>query len=626
MVGLIDYPAIRDLTDIETIEEIPFEDRLSAGSVYDYIQAGVARDPDKIALYFHPHGDPDETPEAYSFETLRGQINQAANLFHELGVGPGDKVSFLLPNMPALHPVIWGAMAAGIASPVNWMLEPAHIAAIIRAVGSKVLVALGPVEGIGIWDKVEAIRNDLPSVEHILKVTTLGDTAPDEQSFERALERQPAGGLKFKRDIALDDIAVCMHTGGTTGAPKITRNTHRGVLYQNWAGAMGAAMQPDDTVWNAGPSFHIAIVTGGGLNPLGLGMTMVNPGPLGFRHKAMLPNYWKMMARYGITRLYGVPTILSSLVHVDTGGADMSQLRFSTSSSSPLPLEVSHELERLTGLKIGLTWGLTESTASLTCHPRDGEIRHGSSGLRRPYTHIRAVRTDADGNILGDCAPNEIGSFYIKGPGLIPGYLDPRFDAGAFTEDGWFNTGDLGRIEEDGYIWVTGRSKDLIIRGGHNIDPRLIEEPLYEHPAVELAGAVGSPDPRVGELPVAYVQLKAGASVGDDELMEFVRPRIAERAGVPVDIFVIDEMPLTGVGKVVKQALRRDAARRAFEKLIQPLLPGGIALEIFVEDDPAHGTVVRVGLEGEESSRDNLETSLREALKSYTYRYEIVWR
>ncbi|NQV56156.1 MAG: acyl-CoA synthetase [Rhodospirillales bacterium] len=626
---MIDYPPIRDLADIEAIEKEPLGEQLGFVNVYDYIQAGIARDPDKIALYFHPHGDPDETPEIHSFGNLQARINQAANLFHDLGIGAEDKVSFLLPNMPALHPVLWGALAVGIASPINWMLEPNHIAAIIRAVGAKVLVALGPEPGagpgIGIWDKVEAIKGDIPSVEHILQVTAPGSSVVDGQSFEHALADQPANGLKFERAVGLDDIAVCMHTGGTTGAPKITANTHRGVLYQNWASALGSALQPDDTVWTAGPSFHIAVVSGGALTPLALGMTMVNPGPLGFRHTGVLANYWKLMERYGITRLYGVPTILSSLVHIPVDGVDMSRLRFSTSSSSPLPLEVSYELERLTGLKIGLNWGLTENTASLTCHPRDGEIRHGSSGLRRPYTHIRAVRTDADGTIVGDCTADEIGTFFIKGPGLIPGYLDPSFDAGAFTEDGWFNTGDMGRIEADGYIWVTGRTKDLIIRGGHNIDPRLIEEPLYAHQAVELAGAVGKPDPRVGELPVAYVQLKQGASADADELKAFIRERVTERAANPADIFIIDEMPLTGVGKVMKQALRLDAARRTFEDLLRPLVPNGVTIALAVDDDPVHGTRAIVTLGGEIGLRGVAGACVEDALAAYALHHEIIW-
>ena len=623
MADQITYPQIRDLHDVEEIERTPLEDQLGFTNVYDYIQAGVAREPEKIALYFHPHGDPDEDAEAYSHDDMRRWINQAANLFHDLSVGPEDKVSFLMPNMPAMHPVMWGAMAAGIASPVNWMLEPDHIATILRSAGTKVLVALGPAPGIGIWDKVAAIKDDIPSLEHIFKVTALGDEAPDGQSFERATEAQPDDGLKFDRRAGLDDVAVCMHTGGTTGAPKITRNTHRGVLYQNWAGALGSASQPDDTVWSAGPSFHIAIVTGGALSPLGLGTTMVNPGPLGFRHKGVPPNYWKTMERYRITRLYGVPTILSSLVHLPADGADMSRLRFSSSSSSPLPLEVSHALERLTGIKIGLSWGLTESTASLTAHPCDGEIRHGSSGLRRPYTHIRAVETGGDGRILRDCAPDEIGTMFIKGPGLIPGYLDPKFDIGAFTDDGWFNTGDMGRIEADGYVWITGRTKDLIIWGGHNMDPRLIEEPLYEHPAVELAGAVGKPDPRVGEPPVAYVQLKPGASADAYELKEFIRGRVAERAANPTDIYIIDEMPLTGVGKVVKQTLRHDAARRTFEALLQPLVPDGVGFEVSVGNDPVHGTLATVTLSGDTTV--DAETKVCDAMSAYTMSHAIRW-
>ena len=624
MAGDMVYPRIRDLADIEEIEKIPFEDRLEHHNTYDLIQAGVAKDPDKVAIYFHPHGEPDETPERVTFAQLRGRINQAANLFHDLGVGPEDRVSYLLPNFPDLHTVIWGSQAAGITAPVNWMLEADHIAAIIRSVAPKVLVALGPTPGFDIWDKVQAIKGDIPSVEHILRISLYGED-DSAQSFTRAMEKYPGDKLTFNRAISLDDIAALMHTGGTTGAPKITQNTHRGLLYQAWAGAMGSAYRHDDTRWEAGPSFHIPIVTGGGLTPLAQGMTTVNPGPLGFRHKAMMRNYWKLMARYNITRLYGVPTILIALANVPAGDTDFSGLRFSISSSSPLPLEVSHQLERITGQRMALIYGLTETSASITCHPRDGEIRHGSCGLRRPYTHIRAVVLDAGGNIERDCRADEIGQFVVKGPGLIPGYWDSAFDAAAFTEDGWFKTGDLGRIEADGYIWVTGRTKDLIIRGGHNIDPRLIEEPLYEHPAVALAGAVGKPDAYAGELPVAYVQLKPGAAASADELREFARQRIGERAARPTDIFIIDALPLTGVEKVVKQELRHDAAERTFSALLSDLVDDGIGIKVSVGPDAIHGVIARVDLSGPAAMQAATEERVRQALSAFTMKHEIRW-
>jgi fatty-acyl-CoA synthase len=184
----------------------------------------------------------------------------------------------------------------------------------------------------------------------------------------------------------------------------------------------------------------------------------------------------------------------------------------------------------------------------------------------------------------------------MRGPQVTPGYLDKRHDKGAVLADGWLDSGDLGRLDKDGYLWLTGRSKDLIIRGGHNIDPIVIEEALVRHPAVETAAAVGLPDSYAGELPMAFVQLKPNASATPEELREWCRKEIPERAAVPVQVVPIAVMPLTGVGKIFKPALRLDATQRAFEAALQPLKAEGIQATVTARNDPNYGTVVVVSV------------------------------
>jgi fatty-acyl-CoA synthase len=187
--------------------------------------------------------------------------------------------------------------------------------------------------------------------------------------------------------------------------------------------------------------------------------------------------------------------------------------------------------------------------------------------------------------------------------------------------DGWLDSGDLGRLDQDGYLWLTGRSKDLIIRGGHNIDPIVIEEALVRHPAVETAAAVGLPDAYAGEVPIAFVQLKAGVQATPDELREFCRQEIPERAAVPVQVVPIPQMPLTGVGKIFKPALRLDAAQRAFQAALAPLKAEGITAEVMVRNDPTHGTLAVVQARG--APRETAARRCAELLGGFQIRHVV---
>jgi fatty-acyl-CoA synthase len=264
---------------------------------------------------------------------------------------------------------------------------------------------------------------------------------------------------------------------------------------------------------------------------------------------------------------------------------------------------------------------MTEVHCYSTMNPMHGERRAGSVGLRLPYTEVRIADVGPDGAIRGDCPLGTIGHVLMRGPQVTPGYLDPRHDKGAMLADGWLDSGDLGRLDADGYLWLTGRSKDLIIRGGHNIDPIVIEEALARHPAVETAAAVGLPDAYAGELPMAFVQLRPGADATADALREFCRKEIPERAAVPVQVVPIPAMPLTGVGKIFKPALRLDAAQRAFEAALAPLRAEGVKAEVIVRTDATHGTLAVVRVEG--GASDALVRRCAELLGGFQIRHVV---
>jgi fatty-acyl-CoA synthase len=270
---------------------------------------------------------------------------------------------------------------------------------------------------------------------------------------------------------------------------------------------------------------------------------------------------------------------------------------------------------------------MTETASVHTIAYADRPLRLGSVGHPVPYSRVRVVKIDAQGRYEGDCAVDEIGIVAMHGPGVFSGYLSEQHNRGAFVEPGWVNSGDLGRLDEDGYLWITGRAKDLIIRGGHNIDPMAIEEIFFQHPAVALAAVVGQPDAYAGELPVAYVQLKPAANAGAAELLDFVREHTPERAAVPVNAFFIDPMPLTSVGKVFKPALRWDAARRVLIQSLDGLTKEGADVSVEVGAHPVHGSVATVTLTGvSESARAGLEQQVHERLNPFVLRHEIVWR
>ncbi|HEX4927894.1 MAG TPA: AMP-binding protein [Burkholderiales bacterium] len=603
---------IRGLADIEAIERIPLEQQNDAWTIPELLERGASLDPDKAALQYLSNGALDDAIETVTYRQLSTRVRQAAALFRSLGVTRGEPVAIMLPVVPQNFVALLGAVLAGIAFPVNWMLDAAHIGELVASSGARVAVALGPTPGYDIWEKAQKLSG---RSLHLL----------DERDFDRLCGSRspddPTGALPDR-----DDIALYIHTGGTTSKPKIAKIPHRCIAYKAWAMSLLADLKPSQVTFGVGPLFHVGGIVLRTLTPLSRGQTIVVPGGAGFRNKNVIRDYWKLVERFRITDLVGVPTVLGALTNVPRGDADVSSLRrLATTGSAALSTSVADHFEKYFGIRILSDYGLTEATATAALPPRDGPRKDGSSGVRLPFTQIRTVVFGAGGRIERDCGVDEIGEIVLRGPGVIPGYLDPALDAALFVGDGWIRSGDLGRLDADGYLWVTGRVKDLIIRGGHNIDPRPIEETLQGHPAVELAAAVGKPDAYAGELPVAYVQLRPGHSATAAELKEFARARVSERAAAPVDLFVLDALPLTGVGKIAKQELRERALRHAMSELLRAELPAGIQGDVSTSVHPTHGTLVTVALAAKAGRDQAVEQRLRAALGRFAYAFDIVW-
>ena len=624
----LEQPTIQSLADIEAIEKIAFEDRVETWNTYDLIVRGASFDPDRTAMYFLEDADPEAEPVTRSYRELLTRFNQTANLFRELDIGPTDSVVTLLPNMPQVFDAQMGGIAAGIASHVNWMLEPPALIEILRNAKAKVLVALGPTPGFEIWEKVQMIRDQLPELEYVLSVAGPGGTIDPESDFDVRLEAQPGDKLTFTREVGPDDVAGYVHSGGTTGTPKLAKLTHRGFIFKCYANTVVMGHAPGECIFADYPMFHIAGYFGRGILPIINGSSVLIPAMTGARSKNFIANYWKLVERYKIAVLSGVPTTLAVLISNPPTTEDISSLRpYAATGSTALPIEVQSAIERELGIKMLATFGATEFTQNATSPPKDGELRYGSSGIRLPYTELKAVTLGDDGEVERECAVDEIGIIIVRSPGVIPGYVNPAHDVGKFLAGGWINSGDLGRIDAEGYLWITGREKDVIIRGGHNIEPGVIEETLLKHDDVQLAAAVGKPDAYAGELPMAYVQLREGADVTAADIQQFARANIPERAATPNEVIVLDKLPLTDVGKPRKPELRHDAAKRVFSEILGAVDDDGVGIEVDVGDHAVHGTLATVRLASNGSGENaEIERRVHELLDPFQIQHEIVWR
>lgn len=625
-------PLIRTLQDIELIESTPLSERDLPSSTFELIRRTAQASPDAPALSFILQGTGEETALCLNYAELLGKITQTANAFHRLGLRPGKAVSFLLPNLPQTHYTIWGGEAAGIVNAINPLLDPEHIAELIHASNSELLVTLAPFPGTDLWDKVDALRDHLPELKAILCVD-MANLLPEPQrsaiknqrgalpegvlDFDEAIAACPADHLESGRNILPEDIASYFHTGGTTGTPKLAPHSHGNEVAMAYSMNLVTRFAPGDVTLCGLPLFHVNGVIVTGLTAFIGGAEVLLATPQGYRNSTLIGNFWKVIERHKVSFFSGVPTIYAGLLQVPSEGHDLSSLKYALCGAAPMPVELIRQFEAKTGLTLIEGYGLTEGTCGSCANPPAGERRPGSIGLPIPYCEVRIKVLDEQGRYVRDAAPNEIGNLCIRGATVFKGYLQASKNADIWVDGDWFNTGDLGRVDADGYIWLTGRSKDLIIRGGHNIDPQMIEEALHKHPAVAMAAAVGKPDEKAGELPVVYVQLKPGSQASEAELLEHAAAHIPERAAIPKNAWIIDAIPLTAVGKTFKPALRFDAITRVYQDAVGELHP---AARVEVLSDDKAGQLAHIHLPNQDQA---LAEAIGERLAGYAVGHRI---
>jgi long-chain acyl-CoA synthetase len=463
-----------------------------------------------------------------SYAELDQASARMAGLLHAKGIGPGDRVGVMLPNVPYFAVVYYGILrAGGVVVPVNPLLKEREVAYYLADSGARLLLA---------WHEVaEAAHAGSDRAHADCLLVEPGD-------FEALLGRSERARGVADRDGG--DTAVILYTSGTTGTPKGAELTHDN-LGRNAEICVGLFGIDSDAVTLGGlPLFHSFGQT------CGLNATMRVGGCLTLIPRFDAGRALEIIERDRVTVFEGVPTMYAALLgHPGRDRFDTSTLRVCVSGGAAMPVEVMRSFEEAFGCLILEGYGLSETAPVASFNHPDRERKPGSIGTPVDGVEMKLVGKD------GAVAPlGEVGEIAIRGHNVMKGYWQ-RPDATAHAiRDGWFHTGDLARVDGDGYFFIVDRKKDMVIRGGYNVYPREIEEVLYEHPAVREAAVIGVPHPQLGEEVAAAIVLAPGASVEEAEIVGFVKGQVAAYK-YPRVVWFVDELPKGATGKILKREI-----------------------------------------------------------------------
>jgi len=540
---------------------VPLEVDIPRTTITGLLQDGARRAPGAAALVFFG--------KKTTYAAYLDQVRRCARSLQDLGLGPGERLGILLPNCPQLAVTYHAILAlGGVAVLLNPLNSPKEIAHQLNDSGCRGLVVLDH-----LLPKVEEAGENI-SLDRIM-VTGLAEALPWPLSwlYPFKARRQglacgftPGPGRLRWRDLLTaqpltafpdtkpEDTAVLQYTGGTTGTPKAAILSHKNLLanvvqINTW---LPRLQYGAERVVGLIPFFHSFGLTACMNWPLSQGAaTIILP-------KFDIKTFLSMLRKHRPTVLPGVPTLFVALVnHPELPSIDFSQMWACISGSAPLPQEVRDRFEALTGCRIMEGYGLTEAGPVTHLNPYQQERPPGSIGLPFPSTRARVVDQDTGAR---DLPPGEVGELVIQGPQVMGGYWQKPEETALVLRDGWLFTGDLAKMDDNGYFYIIDRIKDLIIDGGFKIYPREVEEVLYQHPGVLEAVAYGVPDPYRGERLKVVIVPRPGSHLATEDIMEFCRPRLAAYK-LPKMVEFRTELPKSMVGKVLRRLLREEEAR-----------------------------------------------------------------
>ena len=547
-------------------EGVPREVDYPEVPLYELMRRTAEANPEKQALDF--------MGRRMSYGRLWEETRRFARALQDLGVQPGDRVAIMLPNSPQFVIAFYGALLAGaVAVNTNPLYTPRELSHQLRDAGAETLVILDL-----LWPRYAEVADEVP-VKRVI-TTGLQDYLPFPKNWLFPLKAKKEGRwVNLPRDpkrhdwkrllqappspkehpIQTDDLALLQYTGGTTGVSKGAMLTHRNLISNVY---QVDAWEPGQ-VWKNGvmlsviPFFHVYGMTVSMNYSVMRGMKMV-----------LLPRFEiaevvSAIEKHRVTHFPGVPTMYVAFnTFPGIENRNIRTIKVCLSGAAPLPVEVATKFEELTGAKLVEGYGLTEAAPVTHCNPLYGERKVGSIGL--PFPSVDAYCADPEGRPL---PPGEAGELVVKGPNVMLGYWNRPEETAQTLKDGWLFTGDVARMDEEGFFYIVDRKKDMIIAGGYNIYPREVEEVIYQHPAVKEAAVVGVPDAYRGETVKAFVVLKEGyaGEVGEDELRAFAKERLAAYK-VPKLWEFRDDLPKTAVGKILRRMLRKEEEEKKGER------------------------------------------------------------
>jgi long-chain acyl-CoA synthetase len=483
--------------------------------------------PEKVFLFSEPDG------RQFTYAVFDLAVNRAASLLASHGVGKGDVVSLLMPNCAEYIIAYFACWKLGaLAGPVNSLLKEHETAFVMNNSEAKAILVHSE-----FLERIKSIRKELP---HLQSVVIFDDEAGATSEFKD--EGLPS------LEIREDDDAIIIYTSGTTGKPKGCLLTHGNVIANARQISEWLHFTENDRLLTIMPLFHMNAVSVTTMSALYAGgSTVISP-------KFSASQFWQIISDYQVTSFGSVATMLSILLNTYPDGVpeglQTKQLRFAMCGSAPVPAEVMKRFEETFNCPVVEGYGLSESTCRSTFNPPDERRRPGSCGL--PIGNEMKVFDDND----REAADNELGEIVLRGENILKGYYkNPEATAIAFR-NGWFHTGDVGYRDGEGYFFIVDRKSDMIIRGGENIYPREIDEVLYQHPAIAAAATIGVPDQLYGEEVAAFVVLKDGAKISEEELISYCTERLADYK-CPKSIRVVAEIPKGPTGKLLKRELAK---------------------------------------------------------------------